>query len=365
MINKLIILVLILVLIPFGCESYPEFIYNHNDKGSGGSFSGDGDGDIQLGGAGYGASANGGSNTGGSVCVSVDVTFEKQHPTVVLLIDRSGSMEETDFSPTRWLAVRSALFDSTGVVTTLESDVQFGLALYNSNNGNFGGVCPIMKTTVPDFNAGTITTAEFDEWDPQADTPTGDSIDWIVSSYDFGDVQGPRIIVLATDGEPDTCEVPNPNDPVGNPAGRTESITAVTNAYTAGIETYVISVGADVAVQHLQDLANLGRGKAISTTENEPVYLATSTQDLKDAFNTIVNGVRSCSIELNGSVQAGFEDKGSVTIDGNDIVKDDPNGYVLSGNTLEFVGTSCDLIKSGDRSIDIQFPCGGFRPVVK
>lgn len=361
---SVVLMVLTAVSLFVSCESYPEF-NRYSDasiSGSGGFPGGNSNIILPVGGTNNGGTSSGGGNT----CGEVDVTFEKQIPTVVLLIDRSGSMWETDFSPHRWGAVRSALFDSNnGVVTSLEDDVQFGLALYNSEGGDAGGECPVMKTTLPVFGAAALTETEFDSWDPSRDTPTGDAIDWIVSDYNFGEVLGPMVIILATDGEPDTCEIPNPNDPIGNPAGRAESIDAVTNAYSSGIDTFVISVGPDVAVDHLQDLANLGRGKSIDTTEDEPVYLATSSQDLNIAFDEIINGVRSCSIELDGEIESGFEDDGTVTIDGNEILKDDPNGYIIPDNkTIEFIGSSCDLIKSGDRNIQVEFPCGGFIPVL-
>ena len=63
-----------------------------------------------------------------------------------------------------------------------------------------------------------------------------------------------RILVLATDGEPDTCEQPKPNE------GQQESIDAAAHAYANGIPVYVIGIGDDVGMEHLQDVANAGAG---------------------------------------------------------------------------------------------------------
>src|SRR5258707_665443 len=66
------------------------------------------------------------------------------------------------------------------------------------------------------------------------------------------DAPGAKIIVLATDGEPDTCEEPNPQN--GGPA----AIAAASTAFSAGIHTYVLSVGGDV--RSAQQMANAGAG---------------------------------------------------------------------------------------------------------
>ena len=64
-------------------------------------------------------------------CADVTVTFEKQIPTVVLLIDQSGSMTESFGNGTRWNVLYDTLMDpGTGLVKALETDVRFGLALY-------------------------------------------------------------------------------------------------------------------------------------------------------------------------------------------------------------------------------------------
>ena len=49
-----------------------------------------------------------------------------------------------------------------------------------------------------------------------ADTPTGDSIDALMTiiQNDPPPAEGPTIIVLATDGEPDSCECPDVGDPL-------------------------------------------------------------------------------------------------------------------------------------------------------
>jgi hypothetical protein len=82
-------------------------------------------------------------------CVAFELTFEKRTPTVMLLIDQSGSMSSSFGGGSRWNVLHDALMDAnTGVVARLEHDVRFGLALYTSHGGSAGGTCPVL-TTVP------------------------------------------------------------------------------------------------------------------------------------------------------------------------------------------------------------------------
>lgn len=296
--------------------------------------------------------------TSGEGCINVDVTFEKQIPTVVLLIDQSGSMEE-DFggAGSRWDVVKNALMDNTtGIVKVLENDVRFGLALYTSHDGDNGGTCPILTDVMPptlgNYNA---INAVYGPANEDGETPTGESIEAIAAQLAPFSEPGPKAIVLATDGEPDTCAVPNPQ------TGQDESIAAAQAAYQNDISTYIISVGADVSLGHLQDMANAGVGLPVGGSQNAPFYQALDQNALIQAFNDIIYGVRPCTFKLDGTVEAGKEDQGTVNLDGNPLGYEDPDGWKLNGNDeVELTGAACDAIKSGDHDLKINFPCGSY-----
>jgi hypothetical protein len=163
--------------------------------------------------------------------------------------------------------------------------------------------------------------------------------------------------VLATDGEPDTCAEPNPQN------GQDESIAAAQAAFGKDVRTFVIAVGDEVSLGHLQDVANAGAGLPIGGADKAPYYLALNQQTLIDAFDKIINGVRSCVLKLNGTVDAQSASEGKVYLDGAVLGYNDPNGWKLNGpDEIELVGTSCDKIKLGDHSISVQFPCGIVEP---
>jgi hypothetical protein len=141
------------------------------------------------------------------------------------------------------------------------------------------------------------------------DTPTGESVDAVAAQLVAVNDNSPKVIVLATDGEPDTCEDPDAQEagPARQEAARQLSITSVENAYASGVLTFVISVGQDVALTHLQDLANAGQGQPVGGANNVPYYVTNNQGDLSAAFLDIINnpGVRNCVFDLNVQVPPG------------------------------------------------------------
>lgn len=296
----------------------------------------------------------GGADGGGDGCPNVDVVLEPEVPTVVFLVDRSGSMT-TAFGGglDRWDAVEDALVNSTtGVVTNLEDRVIFGATLYNSTGGSDGGQCPILIEAPASLNnAGQIAGL----WtnNPDSDTPTAESITAVTAS--FPAAQGPKILVLATDGDPDSCADPDSN---GQQGPRDASEAAVAAAFTAGIETYVLSVGDQATQSHLDNLANLGVGGQPGGPE--AAYIANNPAELQTAFTDIINGVRGCDIPINGSsVDPNQAGDGTVTLNGMPLTFGTDWQVSADGSTLELLGAACDAFLNTDTvNLDASFPCG-------
>ncbi|MCA9633202.1 MAG: VWA domain-containing protein [Myxococcales bacterium] len=317
------------------------------------------DGEGGSGGSGVGGFGGGSTGgTGGSGCIDEDVKFEPQTPTVVLLVDQSGSMSEKFAGTTRWNAVYDALFDMpSGVVFTLEDKVRFGLSLYTSHGGFKGGECPILTEQSVALGNYNALEALYSASDPDGDTPTGESITAVAAELAQVTEPGDKAIVLATDGEPDNCTDADAHDA----SSQKISVDAATAAFGQGIRTYVIAVGSDISDAHLQDVANAGTGT--TSGPDAPFWKANDQAGLIDAFNTIIEGVRSCIFDLNGTVAMEAQSKGNVRLDGETLAQDDPNGWQLnSPSQVELVGDACEAIKSGDHDIKISFPCGSITP---
>jgi hypothetical protein len=127
----------------------------------------------------------------------------------MLLIDQSGSMTNAFGGTTRWNAVRNALVDrSTGVLRALEGDLRFGLAMYTGHDGNRSGTCPILRPPIPvALNRVDAIAAALNAAMPDDDTPTAESVTAVAQmlrAIPPSEEPGARVIVLATDGEPDT-----------------------------------------------------------------------------------------------------------------------------------------------------------------
>jgi len=317
-------------------------------------------------------------------CASTKVELSSETPNVLLLVDRSGSMaDELSGGVSRWAAVRSALVDpTTGLVPMLQAQVNLGLALYTGpDRGTVGDMatvgtdnedfvqtesCPYLVQVPIAANNATAIEGAYNplvmSQDAKGQTPTGESIEAAAPALlalDATAYPGRKVIVLATDGEPDLCA--DGNDENG---GRMRSIEAVQAAFAMGITTFVISVGSQVGEQHLHELANLGQGFSVDDPADR-FYRAADAASLAQAFEDIVNGVRSCVFTLDGRVTTDGSE-GSVTLDGDPLTQDDADGWRLNSPTeVEFLGSACDLIKSGDHLVDVSFPCDVIVPVPK
>lgn len=295
-------------------------------------------------------------------CPSVAVTTQPIIPTVQLLIDHSGSMDEGFGGTRRVFAVREALLDpDDGVVALLDDQVQFGAMLYTSHNGfDNGGTCPELPANVaPALNnyqaindalRPLLTRETLGE-----DTPTGASI---VAAADAFPAPGPndkQIIVLATDGEPDTCTDP---DPDVLDESRAESEAAAKAAHDdKNIDLFVLSVGSDVADAHLQRVANVGVGKAIDETADPATfYVANSPDELVAAFGDIIRGARECKFTVdNGRVTDASE--GTVELNGEELAYPD-EWDMLDETTLEIKGDACQTYLNAEvAQITAEFPC--------
>jgi len=225
--------------------------------------------------------------------------------------------------------------------------------------------CPIITPVPPALNNYASISAVYKPDDWQGDTPTGESVDATVKILEGVTDEGPKVIVLATDGEPDSCTDPNPKSATAKEAARQLSVSAVQNAFKKQITTFVISVGNEVGETHLRAVANAGQGLAVDVDQMNRFYRANSQAELATAFDSIVNGVRSCVLALNGTVDTASASTGSVILDGKALAFNDPNGWKLNSPTvLELQGTACSAIKNGDHDLKISFPCGVIIPIV-
>jgi hypothetical protein len=355
---------------------------------------------IGTGGAGTGEGGDTNGSGGASSCIDVEVDFTPQIPTVLLLIDRSLSMTATNFGAAvkdavdagtytlgdcpkdndwRWNVVRDVLMSPTkGIVKPLEGRVRFGLSLYTSVNGRLNLstnppvvdpsiMCPTLINVPIALGNHQTMLDQFKCSDLGQDTPTGESLRAAADTLKGFTEPGAKVIVLATDGEPDTCDCPNFNGNV--PADckksgkdvevRQQVVDLAGVIHGEDVTVHVINVstpGEAALQQHLADVADAGGGK---------VYPGFSPGALSDAFESIIDGARSCVVDLNGEIATGKEKSGTVSLDGSELGLDDVDGWQVNSPTqIELLGDACETIKKGGHDISIKFPCDSFKPPV-
>ncbi len=286
------------------------------------------------------------------ICGEINAVVDGLTPTVQLLIDQSGSMDAEFGNSDRWSAVYSTLMGNQGVVSELQSTIRFGLSLFTSDGGDAGGQCPVLTNVNASLDNLASIDSIFANAGPQGDTPTGESIDAVVAMLQADVNPGRKVIVLGTDGEPDTCAEPNPQN------GQALSIAAAQRAFDAGIRVYVVSVGDDVGAEHLQDMANAGSGLAVGGTDNAEYFVALDAQDLISAFDTIVGGVSGCVFTINGEVDPAKATSGHVSLDGTEL-EFGSEWNMVDGRSFEVFGAACEKIKDGQlHHVAAVFPCG-------
>jgi len=316
-------------------------------------------------------------NSGGNGCQSVTITPTRSIPNIMFLVDQSGSMP-ADFGGglNRWEAAHAAI---TEIVAETDSIVRYGLTTYQSaDGGETPAQCPIFDTQVNfSMDASASINMSYPATFPGGeDTPTGDAIDVLVDiiQADPPPAEGPTIIVLATDGEPDSCETPDPNPTA---QARDEAVSASARARSLGIDVLVLWVGAlsDADTQdHMKEVANVGVGlgqftgvpapvgeEPANPAQGAPFWVGTNPQDLEDEFRTIIGSSISCDIQMDKR----FDDKVKACAEGdvrlNGVPLSCPSEWRVKpgvDDVIELVGSACDTFKSGEVTFTAEFPCG-------
>jgi len=288
-------------------------------------------------------------------CDDLSFDYSTDPATVLLLVDRSGSMAFGFGGNTRWNLVRDAFFnEQDGLLARLGDTARFGLAFYTSLDGFAGGTCPMMDYTAPVLGDPEVLRFAFDSTSPltDGDTPTGEAIVEALDWLDQDSAPGPRYLVLITDGEPDTCAVPDPQE------GQGEALEAARQAYQRGIEMYVVGVSSDVGESHLQRMANVAQGvreDAVWGQDSEAIEpIVASNQDdvLAAQIQGALGDVRTCSLALGADVD--LDGAFVVTLDGERVP---PSEYDVEGGQLVLYGETCDRVLQDAETLEVEVPC--------
>jgi hypothetical protein len=329
--------------------------------GNGAAASGAGRGD---GGVGSGAGSNAPGGGPGDDCASAMAFASRIVPTIHLVVDGSCSMEldltsqepygtcdiEEPGGTTRWGALRNALVgDPDGVVTRLQDVISFGFYLYGTEP-----TCPLIGTPLAaSVGQGDAIRAAMPLSPPGSNTPTGLALQQIVDGIQpntepDSDV-GPQILLLATDGAPNSCN--------SSTIDFQPSLQAAMAARDKGLTMYVLSLAAASGefAAHLQEMADIGLGQ-----QNAPVYSPSSPEQLRGDLESLIGGAVGCDVRVNGSVVGARACEGEVRIDG-DLLECGTDWELADASTLRLLGAACDRFRTdASAMLTARWPCGAF-----
>jgi hypothetical protein len=360
-------------------------------------------------GTGTGTGAN-----GAGTCATALVNVSRSMPTVVFVIDGSGSMCATFGNSTRWKALRTALLDPMkGLIYRLQNAVSFGATLYDGTidlglalGGDVSndpacaltyatmkdtGDCPqLIDVMPPQLNNAAAIDMKVPMTELGGSTPTDKAMSHVMDALiaakpqpggpDKNVMVSPTYVILATDGAPnDICVGGMGGDGSAQQMG---VLTAVDRGVAAGITTWAISLaGTDKTLQaRVEEIAKHGDPKNAMAHAFSPM----NPDELITTLATLLGGAVGCNVALQGKVKVGSECMGTVDLNGSNpaCCQQDasgwtcqsqggakmpvmaPNGWhLVDDHTIELVGDTCtNFLLTSSAMLFAKFPCSVFTP---
>ena len=289
---------------------------------------------------------------------------------VLILFDRSGSMETASGSGTRYQAVAGLLSD---LVRNYAPYVHFG---YQEMPGRQGcesqliaGCCASPPSIgVAENNAQAVAAALTAAAPMDGNTPTAASLRAVLAYYEtLDDGIDNRFVLLATDGAPNCTlagALSNGDASSATSVACTDALLEVSALVSLGVRVIVLGVGEGLADDAsggnacLDALAHAGG--AAASPGSPGFYSANDPQQLQLAIEQIFGGVTrpSCLLRLYSSVE-----NLAVYLDGQEI----PSTLVGDGWHLDtsldppgvrITGVYCDMIESFQVSlVEVRYKC--------
>ncbi|MET0385759.1 MAG: vWA domain-containing protein [Polyangiales bacterium] len=299
------------------------------------------------------------ADAGVPLCDVVQLVAKPQVPDMMVMLDRSTSMEQGG----RWRPSVSAVRSLT---MKLESSVRFGLALFPGVGfGGFRGslLCSPGEITVPaaERNAARIARSLSVTW-PSGGTPTSDTLRVLLDTYAVADTgpdsePHPKYILLVTDGAP-TC--PDGAGTETTPPDVDAANAALDALREQGVRTYV--VGYDTTGPGNEMLTSVLDGFAArGGTGDEQHRPVEDEASLVSELQQIASAITSCDFSLDKTPPSA--DHVLVQLDGEQLNLGEPDGWRLVGDrTIQLVGAACDRFRDGTHSVSAEIRCAIVTP---
>jgi hypothetical protein len=307
---------------------------------------------------------------GGLLCVDGMLTLTPARPVVMLVVDRSTSMNQSfpGTGTSKWLALRGALH---GALPPWNDTLELGLHLFPEGGTNS---CTVAGTPEipPAFQNVDAVLGRLDGASPGGSTPTALAIQNAGAAISGIRTAGSaKALVLATDGAPD-C---NANLPAATctcvgggtcAASRclddTRTLAAISTLAASGVPTWVIGLRSSNDALFLDVLNRMADAGGRPQTGSEHFFSATSQAALESALTEIRRQVGDCHYlttsvpDLGGAIELHIE---------GDFVPYDVTGtegwsWIDAGNgELALHGDACTRAKAVPASaLSVVVTCG-------
>ena len=331
---------------------------------------------------------------------------------IMLVVDRSSSMNTDAGNGSRWWILQQALDDA---LSDIAARVPLGLTLFPS----VGSGCEVTRgddaIDVP-VKLGTLskildTLSENPPAKTNGGTPTTAALDRVLGYYTTGagaKLEGEKLVILATDGGPITCDEDFAHEDWSGPGCPEEkcvrnwegdcplgnccednglscldegTASILIQLAQVGIPTFVIGItstehensyGTQMLESVLDDFAVRGATARVTTPDNPYSYYRATDQggfdELSHVFKSIAGKlVTECVLELvepppDPALVNLYVDGSLVPKHGADGKKNDKDGWALepdsaSAKRLVIQGKDCDVVKKGVQSIEVRYGC--------
>jgi len=283
----------------------------------------------------------------GGGCGEQAFNLTKLAPNVMIVLDRSGSMNDgvQDSEQNRWEVAKGAIFT---LAQTFNDDIRFGLVTYSAcvlfeecTAGEI--VVPVIDKAYNLINGFLKDKGFFylcNSGDPE--TSTGNTLQALVGETSLQDPARGNAVILITDGiENDECKT------------NTNGMDAAAALFGQALPVKTYAVGfSDKVIGSLADIAAAGG--------TEVPYNANNPQSLQEALNSIAANVASCDYVLDGDPPDAKDIFVFFNDDPQGIPMDPVNGWTYDPETktIHFHGQACADLKSGVViDIDVVYGC--------
>jgi hypothetical protein len=321
------------------------------------------------------AGATGGASTGsagspgpGANCGAVSRGAAKLPPDILIVLDKSGSMNDTPGgqsnggASSKWAQVTAAI---SQVVMSTSSSVNWGLKFFASPNLDQCAVASGADVPVAPNNASAVIGA-MQAQSPSSATPTrlaeNAGAAYLTSLTD----RNPRFLLLATDGLPNCPPGCSGNNCTHTP-NAVESAAAeqaVSDAATMGFKTFVVGIATTGDASANTTLSTMATNGGVPRAATPPYYPVSSTADLVTALHAIVGVAATCQFDL-GAAPNSMTSTNYIDVFGDGtLIPQDPshaNGWDYTDathNAIQVYGPTCDAITAGTiMNLTVTFRC--------